>query len=210
MGHRALIAYERPDELYNLHYTHWGGLKLRLKTTLSPQTSYGETEPITGNRQVFGRFLEESNPESVPLEETDSQYTDVDITPLDTRVTLEVILSEHLDYEVHEALYVVNLDFEVEAYRTFALGFGDFATSVDSSSRRGHGVVSTVRWYDGEPVGDAYIRGWFAGARELTGVMIDRDVFTERQATTFLVQRLLSKLRDQTTHVRRADQPTHA
>jgi len=210
MGHRALIAYERPDELYNLHYTHWGGLNLRLKTTLSPGTPYGETEPITGNRRAFGRFLEESTSESVSLVETDSQYADVDITPLETRVTLEGILSEHLDYEVHEALYVVNLDFDIEAYRTFALGFGDFARSVDSSPRRGHGVVSTVRWYDGEPVGDAYIRGWFAGARELTGVMIDQDVFTERQATTFLVQRFLSKLRNQTSHVRRADQPTRA
>ncbi|OVE85192.1 DUF6735 family protein [Natronolimnobius baerhuensis] len=25
MGHRALVAYERPDHLYDLRYSHWGG-----------------------------------------------------------------------------------------------------------------------------------------------------------------------------------------
>ncbi|ELY53137.1 hypothetical protein C491_21980 [Natronococcus amylolyticus DSM 10524] len=30
MGHRALVAYERPDRLYDLRYSHWGGTRLDL------------------------------------------------------------------------------------------------------------------------------------------------------------------------------------
>jgi hypothetical protein len=35
MGHRALVAYERTDGTYNLHYSHWGGCDLRLKHTIT-------------------------------------------------------------------------------------------------------------------------------------------------------------------------------
>ena len=41
MGHRALIAYERPDRLYNCHYSHWGELNLRLKQDITPETPFG-------------------------------------------------------------------------------------------------------------------------------------------------------------------------
>ncbi|SFC41839.1 hypothetical protein SAMN05444422_10863 [Halobiforma haloterrestris] len=30
MGHRALVAYRRPDRLYDLRYSHWGGADLSL------------------------------------------------------------------------------------------------------------------------------------------------------------------------------------
>lgn len=30
MGHRALVAYRRPDRLYDLRYSHWGGEDLSL------------------------------------------------------------------------------------------------------------------------------------------------------------------------------------
>jgi hypothetical protein len=29
MGHRALVAYERTDGQYTLHYSHWGAANLR-------------------------------------------------------------------------------------------------------------------------------------------------------------------------------------
>jgi len=33
MGHRALVAYERTDEQYTLHYSHWGAANLKLTNT---------------------------------------------------------------------------------------------------------------------------------------------------------------------------------
>lgn len=34
MGHRALVAYRRPDHRYDLRYSHWGGEDLALATAI--------------------------------------------------------------------------------------------------------------------------------------------------------------------------------
>ncbi|MFD1564230.1 DUF6735 family protein [Haloarchaeobius amylolyticus] len=38
MGHRALVAYRRPDRLYELRYSHWGGDDLSLIDEISAAT----------------------------------------------------------------------------------------------------------------------------------------------------------------------------
>ncbi len=38
MGHRALVAYQRPDHLYDLRYSHWGGQNLNLLEYLTVDT----------------------------------------------------------------------------------------------------------------------------------------------------------------------------
>ncbi|MFP9192763.1 DUF6735 family protein [Natrialbaceae archaeon A-CW1-1] len=38
MGHRALVAYRRPDHLYDLRYSHWGGDDLDVLEYLSRET----------------------------------------------------------------------------------------------------------------------------------------------------------------------------
>jgi len=35
MEHRALVAYERTDGQYTLHYSHWGAANLKLKHRIS-------------------------------------------------------------------------------------------------------------------------------------------------------------------------------
>lgn len=45
MGHRALIAYERPDSTYNVHYSHWGAIHLRLKRAITEETPFGGDKP---------------------------------------------------------------------------------------------------------------------------------------------------------------------
>ncbi len=44
MGHRALVAYRRPDYLYDLRYSHWGGQELTLAGDLEAET------PLAGGR----------------------------------------------------------------------------------------------------------------------------------------------------------------
>ena len=41
MGHRALVAYERTDEQYTLHYSHWGAASLKLKHRISAESPFG-------------------------------------------------------------------------------------------------------------------------------------------------------------------------
>ncbi|SEV82971.1 DUF6735 family protein [Natrinema salifodinae] len=38
MGHRALVAYRRPDSLYDLRYSHWGGEDLTLADEITGTT----------------------------------------------------------------------------------------------------------------------------------------------------------------------------
>jgi hypothetical protein len=38
----------------------------------------------------------------------------------------------------------------------------------------GNGALATVRWYDGERVGDGHLQGQFAAFKDVVGDMIDR------------------------------------
>ncbi|AEH38743.1 DUF6735 family protein [Halopiger xanaduensis] len=42
MGHRALVAYRRPDRLYDLRYSHWGGEDLSLAREITAATPLAE------------------------------------------------------------------------------------------------------------------------------------------------------------------------
>ncbi|GAB3675308.1 DUF6735 family protein [Halopiger thermotolerans] len=42
MGHRALVAYRRPDRLYDLRYSHWGGEDLSLADEITAATPLAE------------------------------------------------------------------------------------------------------------------------------------------------------------------------
>ncbi|QRV14339.1 hypothetical protein JMJ58_15535 [Haloterrigena salifodinae] len=42
MGHRALVAYRRPDRRYDLRYSHWGGEDITLADRISAETPLGD------------------------------------------------------------------------------------------------------------------------------------------------------------------------
>ncbi|MWV39837.1 DUF6735 family protein [Natrialba sp. INN-245] len=42
MGHRALVAYRRPDRLYDVRYSHWGGEDLSLADRITESTPLAE------------------------------------------------------------------------------------------------------------------------------------------------------------------------
>ncbi|RQG96666.1 DUF6735 family protein [Natrarchaeobius chitinivorans] len=52
MGHRALVAYRRPDRLFDVRYSHWGGENLSLAERITDETPLAEgaveTELLTG------------------------------------------------------------------------------------------------------------------------------------------------------------------
>lgn len=210
MGHRALLAYERPDETYNLHYTHWGGCNLRLKYKITPKTPFGGNDLSNPWTQRTYEHLQHADGADLPSPEDETEdvpETDVEVEPRAVGISLDEVITEHLDYHMHEAFYVVSPEFDVTAYRTFWLGFSSDADSVTQSPSVGHGALLTVRWYDGKPVSDGYLRGWFDGMKQLLGDRIDRELFTESQAVTFLLEQLLAQAHDGADHyVRRADQ----
>jgi len=193
MGHRALIAYKRPDGQYNLHYSHWGALNLRLKHELTEDAPFGGEKKHDGLRAYF-RDLLVSNVELDRSEYAEERpSTKVEPDPIAIDVEFDTILRDHLDYLHHEAFYVVDLEFHVTAYRTLWFGMQYAAESVENDPTVGNGAIRTVRWYQREPVGDGYAKGEFEGVKDAVGDMIDRDVFSHTQALGYLERKVVEQ-----------------
>jgi len=50
MGHRALVAYERTDGQYTLHYSQWGAANLKLKHRISAESPFGGDDTDSSGR----------------------------------------------------------------------------------------------------------------------------------------------------------------
>jgi hypothetical protein len=197
MGHRALIAYKRTDGTYNLHYSHWGACSLRLKHAITEDTPYGGSDP----EAQWPREVHDALTNGAPVETVRERYhlgrdndsqTDVEPIPQVVGVSVEEAIARHLNYLTHEAFYVVTPAFEVTAYRTHWFGLQYDSESVTDAPAIGNGALRTVRWYDGEPVGDGYTQGEFRALKRVVGDMIDRGVFTQDQAIAYMSESLNS------------------
>ena len=111
-----------------------------------------------------------------------------------TGLTLDEIAANHLDYLHHEALFVVSSTFEVTAYRTLWFGLQYNSETVEQGETAGNGTLATVRWYDGEPVGDGHLQGQFATLKDVVGDMIDKGVFTPLTARQYLERKLAERV----------------
>ena len=202
MGHRALIAYEREDSLYNVHYSHWGALHLRLKRDITAETPFGEDAATREARSLFEALRETYDEEAVSrlISESDLPHAQIDHDPLVIAIAMEDILTEYLDFLHHEAFYVIDTDFEVTAYRTHWFGLQYDCRRDEHAPTIGNGALRTVRWYDGEPVGDGYVQGEFRALKRTMGVLIDRGVFSPAEATEFM-RELLSQWADDRTEL---------
>ncbi|WP_188884185.1 DUF6735 family protein [Halarchaeum grantii] len=192
MGHRALIAYERPDGQYNLHYTHRGARNLQLKHSITRATPFGEyTRENEWTHRAY-EFLQTASDDSIPAPETHESRTPtrVRVEPRAVDVTLETIRREYVDYLTHEAFYVVNHEdgqLVVTAYRVFWFGLEDVATTATRAPMIGYGALRTVTWRDGERVNDEYVRGEFDALKAIIGDFLDRGVFaSEGEALAYL------------------------
>lgn len=193
MGHRALVAYERTDEQYSVHYSHWGASDLKLKYRISEQTPFGGDDTDSAwAQEVITQLAEGCDAEAVEgyLAETDQPPTLVEPSPLAIGCTLDEIIAEHLDYLHHEAFFVVTPAFEVTAYRTLWFGLQYDCETIGESETIGNGALTTIRWYDGQPVGDGWTRGQFSALKDVAGDLINDGVFTESEAIQYIKQKL--------------------
>lgn len=191
MGHRALVAYQRPRGLYNLHYSDWGAADLQLKHAITAETPFGGQESTEWARSTFEALVAGNREQYEPrLDQEPRPETAVRPEAMATAITLDRILEERLDFLRYEAFYVVSTDFRVTAYRTLWFGLDDYCDRVLYSDPVGNGALATVEWYDGEPVGDACIRESFAAMKDVVGDLVDRGVFTLDEATEYLQTKL--------------------
>jgi hypothetical protein len=144
MGHRALLARERPDGRYDVYYAHWGGADLSLARRLAG--NWAPDEP--------------PDPASDPA---------VRNAPRSVGVAFEAVLADHLDPLVHELLVVLGRD-AVDAYRP--LWFGPVAGEADTPSalvsvdpRVARDDERVLAWFRGtrDAVADLLARGAIDG-----------------------------------------------
>lgn len=194
MGHRALVAYERPDGSYNLHYSHWGARNLQLKQAVTPETPLGNGASGTTVRELLVRLLETTSRETgtEAVQAAGRIETQVEPRPVAVAVTRETILQDYLDYLCHEAFYEIGPAFEVTAYRTLWLGLEYDCHLVGRSPTVGHGAIRTVEWHEGSPVDEDELYGTFRGMKTVVGDMIDRGVFAPAEGLDYLEQTLVA------------------
>ena len=193
MGHRALVAYERTDRQYTLHYSHWGAASLKLKHRISAETPFGgEDTDSKWAKQLLAELADGLEADAVDgyLADENRPSTVVEPKPRATGLTLEEIIADYLDYLHHEAFYVVSPTFEVTAYRTLWFGLQYDSETVDHDETVGNGALATVRWHDGKPVGDGHLKGQFRALKDVVGDMVNKGVFTQSTARQYLKQKL--------------------
>jgi hypothetical protein len=120
MGHRALVAYERPDGRYSVHYSHWGGYRAELAAQITPETPFGsenmEPDYLTALLQALDAATDDAEITGVVTE----AQPDTPVRPRPSGVanSLADFAEKYVDYLMHECVYVVDADFTVTAYDT--------------------------------------------------------------------------------------------
>lgn len=177
MGHRALVAYEREDGRYDLHYSHWGADGFALAGDITPETPLGGAADAERAEHLRDRLRDLEIEGDGYL--TDAPETAVDPRPIATGCSLDAVL-DRLEFRHHEAFYVVTADYRVTAYLPVAFGFEETGC-IDREHDPG-GALVAVRFRDGDPVAVEYLRGWFRGAKDVLGDLCDRGVLSEEEA----------------------------
>jgi len=199
MGHLALVAYERTDGQYTLHYSHWGVAKLKLKHRISAESPFGGDDTDSKwAKQLLAELADGLEADAVDgyLAGEDRPSTVVEPKPRATGLTPDEIVVDHLGYLHHEAFFVVWTTFEVTAYRTLWFGPQYDSETVGQGETVGNGALSTVCWHDGEPVCDGHLQGQFAALKDVVGDMIDKGVFTPPTARQYLKRKLTERVGD--------------
>lgn len=164
MGHRALVAYERADDRYDVHYSHWGAA-LDLVAGLTRETPFGGPVPREG-------------PRDEPA---------VDPDPIATGVPFPAVVADHLDFVQHEALYVVRDGYDVAEYRVLPFLIPTADGLIEGNPTVGRGVLLEVTSAD---PGSGYVLGWFDGVRDVIGELVDRGVFDPEDVVPSLETRV--------------------
>jgi hypothetical protein len=160
VGHRALVAYERADGRYDVHYSHWGAHDWSLATLITENFPYGR-----------------------PVEAADGPPP-IDPASLSTDCTLDDVVEAHVDFHSYEALFVVSEAFDIRPFMVCWFGVPGAA-----DDRTDCGAAVAIAADDVETDG-AYVRGWFDGTKGAVLDAVDRNRLDPGEATRYLADRL--------------------
>ncbi len=132
---RALVAYERPDGRYVLHYAHWGASD-GLVERLTPATPFGGADPRAEWAAGLLRDLLTAtgiDPDSVAGRVPAEAATAVDPMPLAVAVTRDGLV-DRVAFGVHRALVVVDRSFDATTYAAVPFDLAPVAGTLDGTA----------------------------------------------------------------------------
>ncbi len=200
MGHRAIVAYKRPDGLFNLHYSHWGAADLRLKHDITAVTPLGGDENEPEFLTAFNKMLDEAVGEDGEIAGRAVEAgpeTAVDPEPFATGIRMEEVVDEYICFVMHEAFYVVEgfeqaepapEDVEVHAFRTWHVPYCYESGGLEDNDP---GLLVEPRWYNDDPISTDRDYGWYTGVRSMLDDMIEEETITEEEAFDRLIDKVL-------------------
>jgi hypothetical protein len=179
MGHRALVAYEYDTDpnVYDVHYSHWGAHGLELKNSITSE------EPYAGGK--------------VDEEPQSNKHEFVD---------METVVNELMDYLMIEALYVVDSDYNVQAYKSVGYDHGvgihepvgDYLDT-ENKDRSAHGCLIPARWVNREAVSSRQDHGFVIGVAESAAELASSGYFDGyEEGITWVHQRIKARFSEYT------------
>lgn len=188
MGHRALLAYRRDDRTSttDADFSDSTDIDTSDSTDADTSDSTDSNARYDLHRSHWGGadFALRDHVSADTPYATDTSFA-VDPDPVATDCSLTEAATNHLDFLQHEAFYRVDLDYDVTAYHVLWFGLEADARAVERSETVGHGAL-----IEAHPDDTDYLRGWFRGAKEVVGKMVDRDVLALAKATPTLAERI--------------------
>lgn len=160
MAHRALLAYERDDDTYDLHRSRWGGTDFSLASEITAET------PFAGYAAAA-----------------------VDPDPVASGLSIEEIVAEHVDFLHHEAFFRVDRKYDAAPFHILWFGLELDAETVERSETVGHGALVAAHVRNPGGVDD-YFRGWFRGTKAVVGDAVDRGWLSPADAVEYLTERV--------------------
>lgn len=183
VGHRALVASERHDGTYDLHYSHWGAsAECPMAPDRSDRQGRDRFGPDAWPRDLMDRIGIVGADVHGRVREPDPIA--VDPEPIAVGIGFDELVDEYLDVLVHEAVVVVPRSGSVRP-------FLPLSTDVDPVSRAEHGALVEMDPAD-YATDVARFRGWLDGSRAAFAAVVDRGLLDRATARSLLVDRLLS------------------
>lgn len=198
MGHRAIVAYEKNDEMYSLHYSHRGAFEYRLREEITESHPFGKGSNETWATETIDSIRSGEPIEQYPIEEH-SGSTSVEPSPKDSAASLEEIANTVVNYLHYEAVYVVSINWDVEVWIPLWTGLSYESGRIETADVIGNGVL--VAQTKQNPVcldHQDLLKKWSI-LKEILGEGIDNSWITPGEASSYLQSKVADWTRPNTT-----------
>jgi len=189
MGHRAIVAYERTDGTYSLHYSHRGAFEYQLRETIGATNPFGECSNEIWATETIDLIRAGETIEQNPIKEK-SGYTSVDPMPRGSADSLEEIANSYVNYLHYEAVYLVSMNWDVDVWVPLWAGLTYDCSRITNANVVGNRVL--VRHVDQNPVCVDHrdLTTKWAVVKEVLGDGLDDNWISSDEASTYLRSKL--------------------